>query len=93
MVDQLPALPQSQLELAEVALDSLFALLHGAEQGVEGVPFSFEGLLVVLEAASRKESGQTLRRCGLLRASVLSASACSRCSQPTPGQCSRLAPG
>ena len=64
MVDQLPALPQSQLELAEVALDSLFALLHGAEQGVEGVPFSFEGLLVVLEAASRKESGQTLRRCG-----------------------------
>ena len=48
MVDQLPALPQSQLELSEVALDSFFALLHGAEQGVEGVPFSFEGLLVVL---------------------------------------------
>ena len=67
MIDQLAALPQSQLELAEVALDSLFALRHGAEQGFEGVAFSFEGLLVVFEAASRKESSQALRRCGLLR--------------------------
>ena len=33
MVDQLPALPQSRLELSEVALDSFFALRHGAEQG------------------------------------------------------------
>ena len=57
MVDQLPALPQCQLELTQVALDSFFAPLHAAEQGVEGVPFSLEGLLVMLEAASRKERG------------------------------------
>ena len=47
MVDQLSALSQSQLELAEVVLESFFAPRHGAEQGVEGVLFSFEGLLVV----------------------------------------------
>ena len=43
MVDQLPALPQCQLELTQVALDSFFAPLHAAEQGVEGVRalFSF----------------------------------------------------
>ena len=53
-VDQLPALAQCQLELAQVALDSFFALLHGAEQGVESVRFRSEGLFVVLKAASRK---------------------------------------
>eukprot|EP00964_Phaeocystis_antarctica_P116358 scaffold80296_cov48-Phaeocystis_antarctica.AAC.2 len=39
MSDELPALSQRQLELAEVALGSFFALLHGAEQVVERVPF------------------------------------------------------
>ena len=48
LVDQLPALPQCQLELAQVALGNVFALLHGAEQVVERVPFIFEGLFVVL---------------------------------------------
>ena len=55
LVDQLPALPKSQLEITQVALRSLFALLHGAEQGFERVTFRSEGLLVVLEAACRKE--------------------------------------
>ena len=57
LVDQLPTLPQRQLELAQVALESRFALLHGCEQGVECVPFSLEGLRVMLEAARRKERG------------------------------------
>ena len=46
LVDQLPALPQCQL--GQVALGNVFALLHGAEQVVEPVPFIFEGLFVVL---------------------------------------------
>ena len=48
MVDQPPALPETQLELAQIALGSRIALLDGFEQCFERVPFSFEGLLVVL---------------------------------------------
>ena len=55
LVDQLPALPKCQLELTQVALGNRFTLLHGAEEGVESVPFRSEGLLVVLEATCRKE--------------------------------------
>ena len=57
LVDQLPALPKCQLELTQVALGNRFTLLHGAEEGVESVPFRSEGLLVVLEATCRKEYG------------------------------------
>ena len=48
MVDQLPALPHIQLELAQIAPGSRIALLDGFEQCFERVPFSLEGLLVVL---------------------------------------------
>ena len=57
LVDQLPALPKRQLELTQVALGNRFTLLHGAEEGVESVPFRSEGLLVVLEATCREEYG------------------------------------
>eukprot|EP00964_Phaeocystis_antarctica_P002840 scaffold1507_cov53-Phaeocystis_antarctica.AAC.2 len=83
--DQLPALPQRQLELAQIALGNIFAGLHGAKQVVERVPFIFEVLCAVFETARRKECGQALRRWGLLSASLffcdfflLSVKACSR---------------
>ena len=64
--DKLPAFPQCQLELTEVALGNLFALLQGAYQMLERVSFVFERLCAVLETARRKERSQALRRCGLL---------------------------
>ena len=48
MVDQPPALPDTQHELAQIAPGSCIALLDGVAQCFERVPFSLEGLLVVL---------------------------------------------
>ena len=48
MVDQPPGLAEIQLEIAQIAPGSRIALLDGVAQCLGRVPFSLEGLLVVL---------------------------------------------
>ena len=49
--DELPALPQGQLELTEVELGNILALLHCADQVLECVSIVLEDLHAMLETA------------------------------------------
>lgn len=62
IVENLPALPERQLEITRSPLALSRAGLEGSEQVLEGVFFVLEFRCEVFETALRKKRSQTFRR-------------------------------